>query len=70
MGAAALVSSGANLSGLLPENRRALLDRTAFAGERPRRTNQPYPENDVPHPHDFDAFGFVKTKPCCISVSW
>jgi hypothetical protein len=26
-------------------------------------------ENDVPQPHDFDACGFTKTKPCCISVS-
>jgi hypothetical protein len=40
----------------------------AFAGEGARAI--PYPENDVPHPHDFDAFGLVKTKPCCISVSW
>ena len=28
------------------------------------------PENDVPHPHDFDEFGFTNTKPCCMSVSW
>ena len=26
-------------------------------------------ENEVPQPHDFDAWGFTKTKPCCISVS-
>ena len=28
------------------------------------------PENDVPHPQDFEAFGFTKTNPCCMSVSW
>ena len=28
-----------------------------------------YAVNDVPHPHDFCAFGFLKTNPCCISVS-
>jgi hypothetical protein len=27
-------------------------------------------ENEVPQPHDFVAWGFTKTKPCCISVSW
>jgi hypothetical protein len=26
-------------------------------------------ENDVPQPQDFEAWGFTKTKPCCISVS-
>ena len=28
-----------------------------------------YPENDVPQPQDFCAFGFTKTNPCCIKVS-
>ena len=27
-------------------------------------------ENEVPQPHDFVAWGFTKTNPCCISVSW
>jgi hypothetical protein len=26
-------------------------------------------ENEVPQPQDFEAWGFTKTKPCCISVS-
>ena len=26
-------------------------------------------ENEVPQPHDFDAWGFTNTNPCCISVS-
>jgi len=26
-------------------------------------------ENEVPQPHDLVAWGFTKTKPCCISVS-
>src|SRR6266852_4454146 len=29
----------------------------------------PYPENEVPHPHDFDALGLTNTNPCCIRVS-
>jgi len=28
-----------------------------------------YPENEVPQPQDFEAFGFTKTNPCCMSVS-
>src|SRR5215469_12048179 len=28
------------------------------------------PENEVPHPQDFDAWGLTKTNPCCIRVSW
>lgn len=27
-------------------------------------------EKELPHPHDFDAFGFTNTKPCCRRVSW
>lgn len=26
-------------------------------------------ENDDPHPHDFDEFGFTKLNPCFIKVS-
>jgi len=37
------------------------------AGVRAHDPSQP--EKDVPHPHDFEAFGLTKTKPCCISVS-
>ena len=40
---------------------------------RNRRARMPaphdQPENEVPHPQDFEAFGFTKTNPCCMSVS-
>ena len=28
-----------------------------------------YYENELPQPQDLVEFGFLKTKPCCISVS-
>jgi hypothetical protein len=37
---------------------------------RPRHTIRTQAENEVPQPHDFVAWGFTKTNPCCISVSW
>jgi len=33
------------------------------------RVSRVQAENEVPQPHDFDAWGFTNTKPCCISVS-
>ena len=40
-----------------------------FSGQEcPLHTGQA--ENEVPQPHDFVEFGFTKTKPCCINVSW
>ena len=29
-----------------------------------------YAVNELPQPHDLVEFGFTKTKPCCIRVSW
>ena len=41
-----------------------------FRGRVARATpTHNYPENDVPQPHDFDAFGLTNTNPCCIRVS-
>jgi hypothetical protein len=41
-----------------------------FAGVGARATQaRNQAENDVPQPHDFVAWGFTKTNPCCISVS-
>ena len=45
-----------------------------FRGQEcPRHTSKSWPhtqaENEVPQPHDFVAWGFTKTNPCCISVS-
>ena len=40
-----------------------------FAGGGARATRN-QAENEVPQPHDFVAWGFTKTNPCCISVSW
>jgi len=47
-----------------------------FRGQEcPRHTFKPHneaiaqAENEVPQPHDFVAWGFTKTNPCCISVS-
>jgi hypothetical protein len=40
--------------------------------ERPRHTihsTHNHAENDVPQPHDFVAWGFTNTNPCCIKVS-
>jgi len=42
------------------------------AGKSARATQVParlQAENEVPQPHDLVAWGFTKTKPCCISVS-
>jgi hypothetical protein len=45
-----------------------------FAGKSARATQSLRPhhqaENEVPQPHDFVAWGFTKTNPCCIRVSW
>jgi hypothetical protein len=38
--------------------------------ECPSHTSKPYAEKDVPQPQDLVAWGFTKTKPCCIRVSW
>ena len=41
-----------------------------FRGQEcPRHTSKSQAEKDVPQPHDFVAWGFTKTNPCCISVS-
>ena len=42
-----------------------------LAGEAPAAPQtHSQAENDVPQPHDLVAWGFTKTNPCCISVSW
>ena len=43
----------------------------SLAGEGARATyDRNQAENDVPQPQDLLAWGFTKTNPCCISVSW
>jgi hypothetical protein len=56
-----------------PSTRQLTRSRGSTAGRDDSNLNarhlRDYPENDVPHPHVFEEFGFTNTKPCCISVS-
>lgn len=48
----------------------ALAAEVRFSQSKEPWGERPYDENEVPHPHDFFAFGFTNTNCCCIKVSW